>query len=103
MCLLAALGFRHFCGHKGGSLSVSCHWFPFVMSEVKILMVWSVFTAVEPPVSDHPKCKDLVVAYGKWSLTRFNPRASLLRRGPCSDKLFVQLFDSNVGHTKELF
>ena len=24
---------------------------------------------VEPPVSQHPKCKDLVVAYGKWSLT----------------------------------
>ena len=25
---------------------------------------------VEPPVSHHPKCKDLVVAYGRWSLTR---------------------------------
>ena len=22
---------------------------------------------IEPPVSDHPKCKDLVVAYGRWS------------------------------------
>ena len=22
---------------------------------------------VQPPVSDHPKCKGLVVAYGRWS------------------------------------
>ena len=29
---------------------------------------------VEPPVSDHPKCKDLVVAYGRWSLTRIEPQ-----------------------------
>ena len=24
---------------------------------------------VEPPTNDHPKCKGLVVAYGRWSLT----------------------------------
>ena len=29
---------------------------------------------VEPPVSDHPKCKDWVVAYGRWSFTRTEPR-----------------------------
>jgi len=28
---------------------------------------------VEPPVSDHLKCKHLVVAYGRWSLTRIEP------------------------------
>ena len=27
-------------------------------------------TAVEPPVSDHPKCRGLVVIYGRWSRTR---------------------------------
>ena len=40
-------------------------------------MVWSVFTAVEPPVSNHAKYKDLVVAYGRWSLTKFSPRGSV--------------------------
>ena len=24
---------------------------------------------VEPPISDQPKCKGFVVAYGRWSLT----------------------------------
>ena len=24
---------------------------------------------VEPPVSDHQKCDDVVVAYGRWSFT----------------------------------
>ena len=28
---------------------------------------------VEPPMSDHPKCKDLVVAHRRWSLTRIEP------------------------------
>lgn len=33
--------------------------------------------AVQPPVSDHPKCKYLVkVAYGRWSLTRIEPQIS---------------------------
>ena len=32
-------------------------------------------TTVQPPVSDHPKCEDLVVAYGRWSLTRIEPQA----------------------------
>ena len=63
-------------------------------------MVWSVFTAVEPPVSNHPKYKDLVVAYGRWSLRRFSPWGSLLRRSPCSDEQSVQLFHSNVGHMR---
>ena len=29
---------------------------------------------VEPPVSDHPRCKEWVVAYGRWSFTRTEPR-----------------------------
>ena len=28
-------------------------------------------TTVQPPVSDHPKCEDLVVDYRRWLLTRF--------------------------------
>ena len=31
---------------------------------------------VELPISDHPRCKDLVVAYGRWSLTRIEPQGS---------------------------
>ena len=31
---------------------------------------------VEPPVSDHPKCKDRVVAYGRRSFTRIEPQGS---------------------------
>ena len=30
--------------------------------------------AVEPPVSDHPKCKDLVIADGRLSFTRIEPQ-----------------------------
>ena len=33
----------------------------------------STVTTVEPPVSNHPKCQDLVLAYGRWSLTRVEP------------------------------
>ena len=35
---------------------------------------------VEPPDSDHPKCADLVVANGRWSLTRIEPQEVSLRR-----------------------
>ena len=31
-------------------------------------------TTVEPPESDHPKCEDLAVAYGRRSLTRTEPQ-----------------------------
>ena len=31
---------------------------------------------VESPVSDNPKCKDLVIAYGRWSLTRIEPQGA---------------------------
>ena len=37
-------------------------------------------TKVEPPESDHPKCADLVVANGRWSLTRIEPQEVSLRR-----------------------
>ena len=37
-------------------------------------------TTVEPPESDHQKCEDLVVANGRWSLTRIEPREVSLRR-----------------------
>ena len=29
---------------------------------------------VLPPVSDHPKCKDCVVTYRRWSFTRIEPQ-----------------------------
>ena len=31
-------------------------------------------TTDKPTESNHPKCKDLVVAYGRWSLTRIEPQ-----------------------------
>ena len=37
-------------------------------------------TTVEPTESDHPKCEELVVANGKWSLTRIEPQEDSLRR-----------------------
>ena len=37
-------------------------------------------TTVEPTESDNPKCEDLVVANGKWSLTRIEPQEDSLRR-----------------------
>ena len=30
----------------------------------------------EPPESDHPKCADLVVANGRWSLTKIEPQTT---------------------------
>ena len=30
----------------------------------------------EPPESDHPKCADLMVANGRWSLTRIEPQTT---------------------------
>ena len=37
-------------------------------------------TTVEPPESDPPKCADLVVANGRWSLTRTEPQEVSLSR-----------------------
>ena len=31
-------------------------------------------TYIEPPVRNHPKCKDSVVACGRWSFTRIEPQ-----------------------------
>ena len=31
-------------------------------------------TTVEPTENDHPKCEDLVVTNGRWSLTRIEPQ-----------------------------
>ena len=43
---------------------------------------------VEPPLSDRPKCKDWVIAYGRWSFTRIEPQGSLPRRGPETSTLW---------------
>ena len=37
---------------------------------------------VERPISNHPKCQDLVVAYGRWSVTRVESEGALLRTVP---------------------
>ena len=37
-------------------------------------------TTVEPTESNHPKCEDLVVANGRWSLTRIEPQEDSLRK-----------------------
>ena len=34
----------------------------------------SICDTVKLPISDHPKCKDLVVAYRRWSFTRISHR-----------------------------
>ena len=44
--------------------------------ETKTFHLPDVVYTVEPPVSDHPKCKDLMVAYGRWSLTRIEPQGA---------------------------
>ena len=31
---------------------------------------------LEPPVSNYPKCKDLLAAYWRWSLTRIEPQGA---------------------------
>ena len=41
---------------------------------------------VEPPVSDHPKCKDRVGAYGRWSFAGIKPQAA-------SSEKTVQAYD----------
>ena len=50
--------------------------------------------AVEPPVSDHPKCKDWVVAYGRWSFTIIEPR------GVSSEKKSMDIYfmEDNLLH-----
>ena len=49
-------------------------------------------TTVESPVSDHPKCKDRVVAYGWWSFTRIEPQGPLPRRGPDTSTLWKIIY-----------
>ena len=56
-------------------------WLVHCIESSSHLKVWSVcskfpvfWNTVEPSISDHPKCKDLVAAYGRWSLTRIEPQ-----------------------------
>ena len=37
---------------------------------------------VKPSVSDHPKCKDLVVAYGRWAFTRIETQEASSKKRP---------------------
>ena len=54
----------------------------FLNFSFKIPVLWTSFqislfqnpSTVKPPISDHPKCKDWVVAYGRWSFTRIKPQ-----------------------------
>ena len=47
---------------------------------------------VKPSVSNHPKCKDLVVNYGKWLLTGVKQQRSLQRRGADSSTLWKFIY-----------
>ena len=55
------------------------------------------FNKVEPPVNDHPKCKDLMVAFRRYSLMRMEPqRASSKKQSRqtffIEDKSLVAMF-----------
>ena len=53
-----------------------------------------------PHESDHPKCEDLEVAYGRWSLTGIEPHGvSLPWRGPYTSKFSFSYAQSSVVHT----
>ena len=46
------------------------------------LMVCYMFVhyyTVETPVSDYQKCEDLVITYGRWTLTRIDPQGASSR------------------------
>ena len=45
-------------------------------SEIYNYQWFQLLNTVESPVSDHPKCKDLLIAYGRWSLTRIEPQGT---------------------------
>ena len=47
-------------------------------------------TTVDTPSSDHSKCKDLAVAYGRWSFTRIG--GPLPRRGPGTSTLWKIIY-----------
>ena len=45
-----------------------------------------------PPVSNHPKCEDLVVAYVRWSHMRIKPQGSYPSRGPDKSPFFNRIY-----------
>ena len=55
----------------------------------------SLWHTVEPPVSDHPKCKDLVATYWRWSLTRIEPQGASSRKR--SEHIYFM--EDNLLHT----
>ena len=46
---------------------------PYLILPCTIRGSQTLLNTVQPPVRDHPKCQDLVVAYWRWSLTRVEP------------------------------
>ena len=52
-----------------------------------------VLNAVETPVSDHPKCEDLVFANGRWSLTRKKPQGPVF-----SEKMSEHIYFMELGY-----
>ena len=57
---------------------------------------FSFLYTVEPPFSNHPKYQDLVVAYGRWSLTRVEPEGvSSMQK----QVWHIYLFEENLLHT----
>ena len=45
---------------------------------------------VKPPVSNHPKCEELMVAYGRFCLQESNHKGSLPRRGPNPTAFWIE-------------
>ena len=60
------------------------------MMMMMMMMMMMIDDTVEAPVSHHPKCQDLVVAYGRWSLTRVEPEGSLLGTGLTYTHLLIR-------------
>ena len=61
---------------------------------MQLFQIGGLYVLVEPPISDHPRCKDLVVAYGRWSLTRIEPQ------GSSSEKMYRHTYfmENNLLH-----
>ena len=41
-----------------------------------MVLLKHIYNTGEPSVSDLPKCKNFVVAYGRWSLSRIEPQGT---------------------------
>ena len=59
-------------------------------------MYWR--TYIEPPIRNHPKCKDSVVAYGSWSFTRIEPQGISHRGSSEKRSRHIYFMEDNLLH-----